>query len=150
MAILLRLYYENEFQETEIVPNQNYFVGGTAKDDICFKEAGLPRRAFSIKTSANDWTITVLNKELKKNILSESPLRNFEETIVLDMNKHMVVTVYKSGPEFSQAVDISTEDRIIIGRSSSCDITVNSARVSSRHLELKRQGKPAGMQDPGN
>lgn len=140
MAILLRLYYENEFQETEIVPNQNYFVGGTAKDDICFKEAGLPRRAFSIKTSANDWTITVLNKELKKNILSESPLRNFEETIVLDMNKHMVVTVYKSGPEFSQAVDISTEDRIIIGRSSSCDITVNSARVSSRHLELKRQG----------
>lgn len=140
MAFLLRLYCVDELQEAEIELNLEYVVGSTTKDSICFEGADLPHGAFVIKATANGWVINSTKKEFRRTLSTVSSMIKFEDIIVLDEQKHLAITVYKSGPDFSQIVNISREDRIIVGRSTSCDVTINCKRISGRHLELYRQG----------
>lgn len=140
MAFLLRVYLGDEFQETEIKLEQIYTVGSTAKDGICFDRAGLPYRAFSVKVTEDGWTLSALNKVYENAFASVPLLNKFEDTIVLDEKNHVAITVYKDGPDYSRVVDVSKESNIIVGRSNSCEIAINSKRISGRHLELYRQG----------
>src|SRR5699024_6695329 len=73
-----------------------------------------------------------------------------QKIVVLDEEKKTAVSVYQSGPENSHSIDVSSEDTISIGRSSSCDIVLGDHQVSGHHLELYRQGNRWGFRDNGS
>lgn len=140
MAFLLRLYFGECLQETEIEPGHEYVVGGTSKDNICFEEVDLPGGAFKVKVTVDGWTISSRSKEFRSALERVPSVIQFDDVVVLDTHKHLAITAYKSGPEYSQIVDISQEGRIVVGRSASCDISINSKKISGQHVELYRQG----------
>ena len=69
---------------------------------------------------------------------------------MLDEEKKIAVTVYQSGPDNSHSIDISNEDSISIGRSSSCDIVLKEHQVSGQHLKLFRKGDKWAFEDNGS
>lgn len=146
MSYLLRVYRGDTLFERELELHRSYYIGSKKNSDFLLPELGMD---FSIEADEKIWHGNSKDKRLQSAFMNGSG-QPLQKIAVLDAEKQIAVTVYQSGPEHSHSIDISNEDTISIGRSSSCDIVVADHQVSGRHLEIYRQGNKWGFRDNGS
>lgn len=146
MSYLLRVYRGDTLFERELELHRSYYIGSKKNSDFLLPELGMD---FSIEADEKIWHGNSKDKRLQSAFMNGSG-QPLQKIAVLDAGKQIAVTVYQSGPEHSHSIDISNEDTISIGRSSSCDIVVADHQVSGRHLEIYRQGNKWGFRDNGS
>lgn len=140
MALILRIYTADKIIESEIDLGHKYTIGNSVKDDIQINEIELEKNCLTVQTMSNGWFLSSKSwKYLSMLVSAASSSFPFEKIIVLDDKKQFAVSVYESAPDYSRTIDISHEDKIVVGRSSSCGITIHSKQVSSQHIELIRE-----------
>lgn len=147
MIYILRVYCGNEIKETEVQQNQEYKLGNF-KDSIIHFD-GLEIKPLYLHVSTESWCIKNEKKKAHnfENTMQEIP---FEKSIVIDNERRIAVTVYKNGLDHSETINIAQENRIIIGRSNECNISLNSNQISGKHLALNRQGDTWTFEDLGS
>lgn len=146
MSYLLRVYRGDTLFERELELHRSYYIGSKKNSDFLLPELGMD---FSIEADEKIWHGNSKDKRLQSAFMNGSG-QPLQKIAVLDAEKQIAVTVYQSGPEHSHSIDISNEDTISIGRSSSCDIVVADHQVSGCHLEIYRQGNKWGFRDNGS
>lgn len=146
MSCLLRIYMGDALFEQELELHKIYRVGSKKNSDILLPELELD---FAIEASEKTWHGDSKDKNLHLAFEGGSD-QALQKIVVLDEEKKTAVSVYQSGPENSRSIDVSSEDTISIGRSSSCDIVLGDHQVSGHHLELYRQGNRWGFRDNGS
>lgn len=140
MALILRIYTADKIIESEIDLGHKYTIGNSVKDDIQINEIELEKNCLTVQTMSNGWFLSSKSWKYRSMLVSAaSSSFPFEKIIVLDDKKQFAVSVYESAPDYSRTIDISHEDKIVVGRSSSCGITIHSKQVSSQHIELIRE-----------
>lgn len=146
MSCLLRIYMGDALFEQELELHKIYRVGSKKNSDILLPELELD---FAIEASEKTWHGDSKDKNLHLAFEGGSD-QALQKIVVLDEEKKTAVSVYQSGSENSHSIDVSSEDTISIGRSSSCDIVLGDHQVSGHHLELYRQGNRWGFRDNGS
>lgn len=143
MSYLLRCYIGDALNDIEIEPNTIYRVGNASKDVLSVPGLDV---SFTIQVEESTWRGTSRDKRYRA-ALEDNANHPLGEISVLDRDKKIAVSVYRSGPDCSQCFDISNEDNLSIGRSESCDIILSDSQVSGHHLELFREGYNWRFQD---
>lgn len=146
MSCLLRIYMGDALFEQELELHKIYRVGSKKNSDILLPELELD---FTVEANEKTWHGDSKDKNLHLAFESGAD-RAFQKIVVLNEEKKVAVSVYQSGPENSRSIDVSNEDTISIGRSSTCDIVLGDHQVSGHHLEIYRQGNRWGFKDNGS
>ena len=135
--MILRVYHGDYYKELDVEAGKAYSIGSGTNDDLSFPTSLMAKGCTTIMCDEQSWSFK--SKLVPNNKTSGAELP-FEKVIVLDQDNQVAITVYKTGPEFTRMVDTSNLDKVVIGRSSSCDICVGCKQVSSKHIELRRDG----------
>ena len=143
MSYLLRVYAGTTLTEHEVMPQRNYHVGKSGKDDLSIPGIAVE---FTIEMGDKTWRGNSKDK-LYREAFHNGADRPLQKIVVLDAENKIAVTVYQSGPDASHSIDISKEDTLTVGRSASCDIVLGDHQVSGSHLELVRQGNKWSFRD---
>ena len=146
MSCLLRIHIGDALFEQELELHKIYRVGSKKNSDILLPELGLD---FTVEACEKTWHGDSKDKNLHL-AFEKGADQALQKIVVLDEEKKAAVSVYQSGPENSHSIDVSNEDTISIGRSSSCDIVLGDHQVSGHHLELYRQGNRWEFRDNGS
>ncbi len=139
MAYFFRVYQGDLMNDFPINLNTEYAVGGTEKDDIILKELALPKNCFSLQAAKEDWSIQSNHKKFSGQADMNGQKIAFGQTYTIDADNHKGFTVFEGGEDYTHTVDANGKERIILGRSSSCDITIQHKQISGEHLELQRK-----------
>lgn len=137
--MILRFYHGETYKELCVEQGQPYTIGCGSKDHMVLSDTSLPKRALTIVCNEDGWSIKSKLKSMTDQC-GDGHLFSFEHVVVVDENKKLAVTVYKTGPEYTNTIDISDNATILVGRSATCDVTVGCKQVSGRHLKLERNG----------
>ena len=146
MSCLLRVYMGDVLFEQELELHRSYHVGSRKNSDFLLPNLEMD---FTVEADEKSWHGDSKDKNLCLAFENGSD-QALQKIVVLDEAKKIAVSVYQSGPENSQSIDVSNEDTIWIGRSSSCDVVLGDHQVSGHHLELYRQGSKWGFRDNGS
>ena len=146
MSYLLRVYTGNMLVEHELELNRSYHAGGSSDEGLILPGIGM---SFTIETDGKSWRGNSRDKRYRS-AFGGGVDQALQTIVVLDAEKKIAVTVYQSGPANSHSIDISNEDSISIGRSSSCDIVLKDHQVSGQHLKLFRKGDKWAFEDNGS
>lgn len=135
--MILRVYHGDYYKELDVEAGKTYSIGSGVNDDVSFPVALMSKGCITVFCDAQSWSF---KSKLASGNKAPTEELSFEKIIVLDQDNQVAITVYKAGPEFTRMVDIANLDSVVIGRSSSCDISVDCKQVSSKHIELRRHG----------
>lgn len=147
MLYILRLYNGNNQIEKEITTTKNLTVGSDKECDI--QSNLISHKKIVIGISENDWNISGLKGVIKNTQYSEDSIP-FEKIVILDNKNGVAVTVYQSGLEFSNMIDIYGKEKFTVGRNTDNDISVDSNLISGKHIEFSRSGRQWKFRDLGS
>lgn len=99
---------------------------------------------------ADGWSYQAAAPVIHNGVTGASGKAQFGELLILNAEQKLAVTVCETGADNARIVDISSQSNVLIGRSSSCDISVDSAIVSGRHMELRRTASGWMAHDMGS
>ena len=147
--MVLRVYHGDQYRELDVEAGKNYSIGSGSNDQLSFPSSTMPKNCINAMCGNEVWSFKSKFRSVSNSKTATDELP-FEKIIVLDHESRIAITMYKTGPEFTHIMDISNLDKVVIGRSASCDISVNCKQVSNRHIELHRNGEHWHFVDLGS
>lgn len=140
MAAVLKVYMGDEQSEIQVDRGSTYSVGKAIDNNIVLHQKGLPRNCFSVHVGSDEWVVQNISRQFKNGTVKSGKSALLGEILVFDVQRKLAATVFNRPSEYEKNVNISQKSRVVIGRSSTCDIVIDSQLVSGKHVELLRQG----------
>lgn len=146
MAYIFRFYNNDVFYEFEISSPEKFSVG-TDKDTIRLPSMNVKRKYIEFSKEEREWKYKF--HKTAEHVEQTAGKIGLGITLTLDKEKRIMFVILDRTPDFTTTVDISKEDKLQIGRSSSCDVVLHDKTVSSAHLLLERVGDAWKLENIG-
>ncbi len=150
MAYIFRTYRESSLTDQELENLTTFTVGSDGKDTIQITDCELARRHLRIEHKEQGWSWQSARPLSHNQGKASSGLFDTGEILILDAQRHLAVVIIEISPDNAEIVDLSGQGTVLIGRASSCDISVGNRLVSSKHLELRRTADGWSARDLGS
>lgn len=135
----LRMFFENNIRDVEVLSNSIYKIGPNKNDQIKFPE--LPKEIQLLQIQITDEGFILIDKknQLSKKVGNVNINLSFGTVVVIDKYQEIAITVYQTEEEKISSYEL-LKTEVIIGRDRSCDIVVLDKYVSKKHMRLLRYG----------
>lgn len=150
MNTIFRIYHGSSLSEQELGENSEFTFGSGKKDTVCREDLGLGKKQIAFTRTDSGWQwksskpIQFHGKSLTFGAMEAG------ETLLLDGEKRLAVTVIGRDPDDTRILDLSGESTVRLGRSSECDVVIADRQISGRHLELCRRAEGWSARDLGS
>lgn len=146
MTAFLRFYVEHSLHEMELTDKTSITAGGHPSDDILLPIPGLKKGTLRFAKKGGSWEYA-----------SSEPLTAGEHSGTLEPEKIYVLQklrvafqLYTVELESVQALDLTGQTRLLIGRDTECQIVIGSKQVSGHHACLFKEGSDWTITDLGS
>lgn len=150
MNTILRIYHGANLMDTELGDVSSITVGSGKKDTVSLSDLGLGKNHVSFTRGDQGWQWKTANTVQFHGKQVFSGTMEAGESLLLDREKRLAVTVIDRDPDNTQIIDLAEQSKILIGRSSECDVVIASRQVSGRHLALERSARGWSARDLGS
>lgn len=150
MDTILRIYHNEKLLDRQLDDVSIITVGSGKKDTVCVTDFGLGKKHIEFSRSGHSWQWKAANTVQFHGKQASAGTMEAGEILLLDREKRLAVTVIDRNPDDSRIIDLSGESCVLLGRSSECDVVINSRQVSGRHIEFSRSAQGWNVRDLGS
>lgn len=144
--------YQTEYVDVNNISSEykdKFTIGRSATNDIIINSPNVSSVHISISKNNNDWIIedvstngTYLNS-FENRLIKNSPTYKLERDQVLYLANYKLQTnkifqLIEKSSTAKQKLDFN-KDEILLGRASSCDLTVDNPNISSEHAKITHE-----------